>query len=301
MPTRARRFVVGKLFAFTCFDGSRGDGRIYRRRLGDRHDPDAAAADRRATCGCRPGPLRVKGEAVCANAQGHAVRAVLQPEQDQRPELSRRGVRDGLRLLRLHPSQQQRRGQPEFAVARAAVAQPAGNRAGQSERVTSRALDDLAPLGDLRGAVVHEGAHPHGVPQVWVGHQPKLAFDLGDRRASVSPAPAPRRRRSTASARGRRRAAAASARPDQGVHLVDDALFVDVLFEPLQGLCDRDAVGEGDPVMPASVGERIEGARREPAWAIDRPADARQAAAGRRFRRPGRSPAAPRPRRASTD
>jgi hypothetical protein len=25
----ARRFVVGKLFAFNCFDGSRGAGRIY--------------------------------------------------------------------------------------------------------------------------------------------------------------------------------------------------------------------------------------------------------------------------------
>src|SRR5260370_27669483 len=25
----ARRFVVGKLFAFTCFDGSRGAGRFY--------------------------------------------------------------------------------------------------------------------------------------------------------------------------------------------------------------------------------------------------------------------------------
>ena len=25
----ARRFVLGKLFAFNCFDGSRGAGRIY--------------------------------------------------------------------------------------------------------------------------------------------------------------------------------------------------------------------------------------------------------------------------------
>ena len=25
----ARRFVVGKLFEFTCFDGSRGAGRVY--------------------------------------------------------------------------------------------------------------------------------------------------------------------------------------------------------------------------------------------------------------------------------
>jgi hypothetical protein len=26
---QARRFVAGKLFAFTCVDGSRGSGRIY--------------------------------------------------------------------------------------------------------------------------------------------------------------------------------------------------------------------------------------------------------------------------------
>src|ERR1700755_2335268 len=28
-PEAARRFVAGKLFAFNCFDGSRGAGRIY--------------------------------------------------------------------------------------------------------------------------------------------------------------------------------------------------------------------------------------------------------------------------------
>ena len=28
-PDAARRFVAGKLFAFNCFDGSRGSGRIY--------------------------------------------------------------------------------------------------------------------------------------------------------------------------------------------------------------------------------------------------------------------------------
>src|SRR5258708_32869052 len=28
-PEAARRFVNGKLFAFNCFDGSRGAGRIY--------------------------------------------------------------------------------------------------------------------------------------------------------------------------------------------------------------------------------------------------------------------------------
>ena len=43
----ARRFVVNKLFAFTCFEGSRGAGRIY----GD--GSVIAARDRSARYGCQ--------------------------------------------------------------------------------------------------------------------------------------------------------------------------------------------------------------------------------------------------------
>jgi hypothetical protein len=61
----ARRFVVGKLFAFTCFDGSRGAGRIYG---------DGSVIGTVQMGGSGParamwmpaGTLRVKGEAVCA-------------------------------------------------------------------------------------------------------------------------------------------------------------------------------------------------------------------------------------------
>ena len=42
----ARRFVAGKLFAFNCFDGSRGAGRISRRRLGHRQHPVPRRAGR---------------------------------------------------------------------------------------------------------------------------------------------------------------------------------------------------------------------------------------------------------------
>ncbi len=40
-PEQARAFVVGKLFSYTCFEGTAGSGRIFARRLGRRHDQDA--------------------------------------------------------------------------------------------------------------------------------------------------------------------------------------------------------------------------------------------------------------------
>jgi hypothetical protein len=65
----ARRFVTGKLFAFNCFDGSRGAGRIYG---------DGSVIGTIQFRGAGPvrsvwlpaGTLRVKGEAVCASIQG---------------------------------------------------------------------------------------------------------------------------------------------------------------------------------------------------------------------------------------
>jgi hypothetical protein len=70
----ARRFVMGKLFAFNCFDGSRGAGRIYRdgsvigtiqiHGSGRVHSESLPA-----------GTIRVKGEAVCASLD----RAPIEP------------------------------------------------------------------------------------------------------------------------------------------------------------------------------------------------------------------------------
>src|SRR5215813_1385633 len=64
----ARRFVVGKYFAYSCFDGTRGSGRI---------NGDGSVV---GTIQMRGGPLRyttlppgtlhVKGEAVCASLRG---------------------------------------------------------------------------------------------------------------------------------------------------------------------------------------------------------------------------------------
>ncbi len=62
----ARHFVLGKLFAFTCFDGSRGAGRVY---------DDGSVIGVIQLQGLEPvrsawlppGTLRVKGKTVCAS------------------------------------------------------------------------------------------------------------------------------------------------------------------------------------------------------------------------------------------
>src|SRR5689334_21988767 len=65
----ARTFVVGKVFAFNCFEGTRGAGRVY---------PDGSVAGSIQFRGqgpvryaaLPPGTLHVKGESVCAAVRG---------------------------------------------------------------------------------------------------------------------------------------------------------------------------------------------------------------------------------------
>ena len=64
----ARRFVVGKLFSFTCFDGTAGAGRVYA-------DGSVAGTVRYTKGGVRfmampAGTLKVKGDSVCASVKG---------------------------------------------------------------------------------------------------------------------------------------------------------------------------------------------------------------------------------------
>src|SRR6476619_8392245 len=70
-PDAARRFVAGKLFAFNCFDGSRGAGRIYGDGsvVGTIQFRGAGPA---RTVSLPAGTLRVRGEAVCASLKGMA-------------------------------------------------------------------------------------------------------------------------------------------------------------------------------------------------------------------------------------
>jgi len=65
----ARRFVVGKLFAFTCFEGTAGYGRIF-------NDGSVAGVVKIQGNGptrfmhLPPGTLFAKGEAVCSSMKG---------------------------------------------------------------------------------------------------------------------------------------------------------------------------------------------------------------------------------------
>ena len=65
----ARRFVIGNMFSYICFEGTRGQGRVL---------PDGSVVGSiqlRGSSQVRyaalpPGTLRVKGEAVCASVRG---------------------------------------------------------------------------------------------------------------------------------------------------------------------------------------------------------------------------------------
>lgn len=89
----ARRFVTGKLFAFNCFDGSRGAGRIYG---------DGSVIGTIQIRGSGPvrsvwlpaGTLRVRGESVCASLQGMPFEPCFTLER--RDERSFRGSVSGL-------------------------------------------------------------------------------------------------------------------------------------------------------------------------------------------------------------
>src|SRR5438270_8604251 len=98
----ARQFVLGKLFAFNCFEGTRGAGRIYS-------DGSVAGTIQFGGSGparyvvLPPGTVRAQGEAVSVSG---SVPALFQSRQDRPPKLPRLGLRPALRLLRFHPPQQ---------------------------------------------------------------------------------------------------------------------------------------------------------------------------------------------------
>jgi hypothetical protein len=65
----ARRFVIGKMFNYTCFEGTRGQGRV----LSDGSvigSIQFRGAGQVRYAHMPPGTLKVKGEAVCASLRG---------------------------------------------------------------------------------------------------------------------------------------------------------------------------------------------------------------------------------------
>ena len=84
--TEARSFVVGKLFTFNCFEGTKGAGRIHA-------DGSVAGTIQFRGSGpvrwaqLPPNTVNVKGENVCATVKGDAVPALLQSAEDEPQEL----------------------------------------------------------------------------------------------------------------------------------------------------------------------------------------------------------------------
>jgi hypothetical protein len=89
----ARHFVIGKLFSFTCFDGTRGAGRILE---------DMGAAGSVQFSGSGPirhvrlpgNTLQIRGQAVCASLRGLPFEPCF--NLDKRDERSFRGSVSGM-------------------------------------------------------------------------------------------------------------------------------------------------------------------------------------------------------------
>ena len=92
-PEEARRFVVGKMFSYTCFEGTRGQGRVHSdgsvvgsiQFRGQGQVRNAALP---------PGTLQVKGESVCASLRGLPIEPCFNLERTS--ESSFRGSVSGL-------------------------------------------------------------------------------------------------------------------------------------------------------------------------------------------------------------
>jgi hypothetical protein len=130
----ARRFVSGKVFAFTCFDGTRGAGRIL-------DDMGAAGAVQFSGSGPirhvrLPGnTLQIRGQAVCASLKGIPFEPCF--NLDKQDEVSFRGSVSGMGFAYCDFRHQ---GASQMLMARA-VAHPRSRRAPEqtgSVEVSSR-------------------------------------------------------------------------------------------------------------------------------------------------------------------
>jgi hypothetical protein len=157
----ARRFVNGKVFAFTCFDGTRGAGRIL-------DDMGAAGAVQFSGAGPvrhlrLPGnTLQVRGQAVCASIKGIPFEPCF--NLDKMDERSFRGSVSGMGFAYCDFRHQ---GAAQMLMARA-VARPrslhAPERTGSVE-VTARV--ETPPVESTRiEPVKSEPAKPESAPEL---------------------------------------------------------------------------------------------------------------------------------------
>jgi hypothetical protein len=170
----ARRFVAGKVFAFTCFDGTRGAGRVL---------DDLGAAGSIQFNGAGPirhvrlpgNTLQIRGQAVCASIKGLPFEPCF--NLDKRDERTFRGSVSGMGFAYCDFRHQ---GASQMLMARA-VARPRSalgsehsrsaeaSRAEVSARVETPAVESarLEPVkSEPKAEVKAEPAKPEGEPEL---------------------------------------------------------------------------------------------------------------------------------------
>src|SRR5215470_7488758 len=162
----ARRFVAGKVFAFTCFDGTRGAGRIL-------DDLGAAGAVQFSGSGPikrirLPGnTLQIRGQAVCASLRGIPFEPCF--NLDKKDDRSFRGSVSGMGFA--YCDFQHQGGGQQMLMARA-VARPRAQRGAEARSTDARAevsprvatpAVESARLDPVRGA---EPARVESAPEL---------------------------------------------------------------------------------------------------------------------------------------
>jgi hypothetical protein len=165
----ARRFVIGKVFAFTCFDGTRGAGRILE-------DLSAAGAVQFSGSGPirhvrLPGnTLQVRGQAVCASIKGIPFEPCF--NLDKMDERSFRGSVSGMSFAYCDFRHQ---GAVQMLMARAVARPrsivPAGQARSSESRpeVTARVETprvESSGLEPVRSEAMPEPAKPESAPEL---------------------------------------------------------------------------------------------------------------------------------------
>jgi hypothetical protein len=162
----ARRFVAGKVFAFTCFDGTRGAGRIL---------DDMGAAGSIQFSGSGPirhvrlpgNTLQVRGQAVCASLKGLPFEPCF--NLDKRDDRSFRGSVSGMGFAYCDFRHQ---GVKQMLLARS-VARPRSLRASEATRSADAARTEVSARVETPsvertklGAVKPEPAQPEGASEL---------------------------------------------------------------------------------------------------------------------------------------
>jgi hypothetical protein len=78
-PEQARAFVVGKLFSYTCFDGTAGMGRIFAD--GSVVGTIRPGGRRERFMSLPPGTLRIEGSSMCAHLSSMILRPCFRVEK----------------------------------------------------------------------------------------------------------------------------------------------------------------------------------------------------------------------------